>query len=185
MLKLPRSYNSYSLLADALWKHLDQLNQSLAQTLLHLSKLHDQDSENYKNAVKYISSLHSVQASPLTSHLEMSNLFAFSKWDANPLQPAAELPVVKAFSEAHNISQVFEIQALRRCLPLNSNLQEVRSKMKQMGDFSGVPIEPAEQTRLLDICISLPGVIGGGVPGGKQFTFFVRFKFNSLNSWRI
>jgi phosphomevalonate kinase len=43
--------------------------------------------------------------------------------------------------------------------------------MKQMGDFSGVPIEPAEQTRLLDICIALPGVVGGGVPGGKQSTF--------------
>lgn len=122
-----------SIEADALWKHLDQLNQSLAQTLLHLSKLHDRDPENYKNAVKYISSLHSVQ------------------WDANPLQPAEELPIVKAFSEAHEISQ------------------EVRSKMKQMGDFSGVPIEPAEQTRLLDICISLPGVVGGGVPGAGGY----------------
>lgn len=73
----PCSYNSHLLLADALWKHLNQLNQSLAQTLLHLSKLHDQDPENYKNAVKYISSLHSVQASPFTSHLEMVNPFAF------------------------------------------------------------------------------------------------------------
>jgi len=45
--------------------------------------------------------------------------------------------------------------------------------MKQMGDLSGVPIEPAEQTRLLDICISLPGVIGGGVPGGKYVYFLV------------
>jgi phosphomevalonate kinase len=72
------SYNSPLLLADALWKHLDQLNQSLAQTLLHLSKLHDQDPENYKNAVKYISSLQSVQASP--SYLliwKMVNPFAF------------------------------------------------------------------------------------------------------------
>jgi phosphomevalonate kinase len=66
------SYNSPLLLADALWKHLDQLNQSLAQTLLHLSKLHDQDPENYKNAVKYISSLQSVQASLPT--------FSSGKW---------------------------------------------------------------------------------------------------------
>lgn len=66
-------------------------------------------------------------------------------------------------------------KALRRLPRFKFDLQEVRSKMKQMGDFSGVPIEPAEQTRLLDICISLPGVVGGGVPGGKQSTFSYDF----------
>lgn len=40
--------------------------------------------------------------------------------------------------------------------------------MKQMGDASGVPIEPDEQTRLLDACLKIPGVIGGGVPGGES-----------------
>lgn len=39
--------------------------------------------------------------------------------------------------------------------------------MKEMGTLSGVPIEPEEQTNLLNTCTSLPGVIGGGVPGGK------------------
>jgi phosphomevalonate kinase len=39
--------------------------------------------------------------------------------------------------------------------------------MKQMGEASGVPIEPDEQTRLLDACLEIPGVIGGGVPGGE------------------
>lgn len=39
--------------------------------------------------------------------------------------------------------------------------------MKEMGDLSGVPIEPKEQTALLNTCMALPGVIGGGVPGGK------------------
>ena len=38
--------------------------------------------------------------------------------------------------------------------------------MKEMGDLSGVPIEPDEQTKLLDTCVSQAGVIGGGVPGG-------------------
>ncbi|KAF8973271.1 ribosomal protein S5 domain 2-type protein [Flammula alnicola] len=93
--------------ADALWKHLDQLNQSLAQTLLQLSKLHDQDPKNYESAVKYISSLQAVQ--------------------------------------------------------------QVRAKMKEMGTLSGVPIEPEEQTSLLDTCMSLPGVIGGGVPGAGGY----------------
>lgn len=39
--------------------------------------------------------------------------------------------------------------------------------MRTMGELSGVPIEPPEQTKLLDACVSLAGVIGGGVPGGK------------------
>ena len=39
--------------------------------------------------------------------------------------------------------------------------------MKKMGDLSGVPVEPPQQTRLLDACIERVGVIGGGVPGGK------------------
>lgn len=35
-----------------------------------------------------------------------------------------------------------------------------------MSDLSGVPIEPKEQTRLLDACGQVKGVVGGGVPGG-------------------
>lgn len=38
--------------------------------------------------------------------------------------------------------------------------------MREMGTLSGVPIEPPEQTKLLDTCVSGAGVIGGGVPGG-------------------
>lgn len=41
--------------------------------------------------------------------------------------------------------------------------------MKKMGTLAGVPIEPVEQTLLLDSCISQAGVIGGGVPGGESF----------------
>jgi len=41
--------------------------------------------------------------------------------------------------------------------------------MKEMGNLSGVPIEPDEQTRLLDICVSQAGVVGGGVPGAGGY----------------
>jgi len=37
-----------------------------------------------------------------------------------------------------------------------------------MGHSADVPIEPEEQTGILDETIALPGVIGGGVPGGKR-----------------
>lgn len=48
-------------------------------------------------------------------------------------------------------------------------IQEIRSKMKEMGTLSGVPIEPDEQTRLLDVCVGQAGVIGGGVPGAGGY----------------
>jgi phosphomevalonate kinase len=51
-------------------------------------------------------------------------------------------------------------------------IQDIRVKMKEMGNLSGVPIEPDEQTKLLDTCVSQAGVIGGGVPGGMFPTFF-------------
>ncbi|KAH9485393.1 Phosphomevalonate kinase, peroxisomal [Psilocybe cubensis] len=119
--------------ADALWNHLDQLNQSLSRTLLELSTLHDTDPESYKSAVKYISSLQAVQ------------------WDANPSLPKEEQLVVSTFSEVRRLSE------------------EIRAQMRRMGALSDVPIEPKEQTKLLDTCVALAGVIGGGVPGAGGY----------------
>jgi phosphomevalonate kinase len=42
--------------------------------------------------------------------------------------------------------------------------------MRDMSGRTGVPIEPPEQTELLNACLDVPGVVGGGVPGG-QFPF--------------
>ncbi|CEL60976.1 phosphomevalonate kinase [Rhizoctonia solani AG-1 IB] len=47
--------------------------------------------------------------------------------------------------------------------------KSIRDGMRAMGKSSGVPIEPPEQTRLLDACCTLPGVIGGGVPGAGGY----------------
>ena len=41
--------------------------------------------------------------------------------------------------------------------------------MREMGKLAGVPIEPPEQTALLDTCVSVAGVIGGGVPGAGGY----------------
>lgn len=38
-----------------------------------------------------------------------------------------------------------------------------------MGRLSQVPIEPPEQTRLLDACLAQNGVVGGGVPGAGGY----------------
>ncbi|KAJ9117552.1 hypothetical protein QFC22_004402 [Naganishia vaughanmartiniae] len=52
---------------------------------------------------------------------------------------------------------------------LRNSLQNVRRAMKMMGQANDVPIEPDEQTRLLDACLEIPGVIGGGVPGAGGY----------------
>ncbi|KAI5480837.1 phosphomevalonate kinase [Pseudohyphozyma bogoriensis] len=44
-----------------------------------------------------------------------------------------------------------------------------RKNMREMGELSGVPIEPPEQTRLLNACSDIPGVIGAGVPGAGGY----------------
>jgi len=38
-----------------------------------------------------------------------------------------------------------------------------------MGELTGAPIEPPEQTRLLDAMMQIPGVIAAGVPGAGGF----------------
>jgi phosphomevalonate kinase len=48
--------------------------------------------------------------------------------------------------------------------------------MRIMGNASDVPIEPPEQTKLLDACCALPGVIGAGVPGGKLSLCSIRLR---------
>ncbi|KAM0791707.1 hypothetical protein ACM66B_003978 [Microbotryomycetes sp. NB124-2] len=49
------------------------------------------------------------------------------------------------------------------------HIKDMRELMRRMGESSGVPIEPPEQTRLLDACSALPGVIGAGVPGAGGY----------------
>lgn len=46
--------------------------------------------------------------------------------------------------------------------------QEIRAGMKTMGQAADVPIEPNEQTSLIDACLEVPGVVCGGVPGGAS-----------------
>jgi phosphomevalonate kinase len=43
-----------------------------------------------------------------------------------------------------------------------------------MGSLADVPIEPEEQTSILNATIALPGVIGGGVPGGRRLRLLRR-----------
>ncbi|KAJ6499907.1 phosphomevalonate kinase [Mycena vitilis] len=119
--------------ADALWTSLDDLNQTLAQTLLKLTEQHSQDPTTYEKSLKFLSTTAAVE------------------WLTVPRSSAAEKSIVSTFNEVYRISQA------------------IRGKMREMGTLSGVPIEPIEQTKLLDLCVSQPGVIGGGVPGAGGY----------------
>ncbi|KAI0769610.1 Phosphomevalonate kinase [Trametes elegans] len=78
------------------------------------------------------------------------------QWLANPNiagneHHSAMKEVIEGFIDAHTLSQ------------------GIRENMRTMGERAGVPIEPPEQTALLDACISAAGVIGGGVPGAGGY----------------
>lgn len=77
---------------------------------------------------------------------------------------------------------------------IRKTAQEIRAGMRTMGELADVPIEPKEQTALLDACIGIPGVVCGGVPGGTSpvlatgishsiliGTYFVIFKITAFN----
>lgn len=52
---------------------------------------------------------------------------------------------------------------------LRTIIKSNRSLIREMGQQSGVPMEPRQQTRLLDYCSELEGVVGGVVPGAGGF----------------
>ena len=52
---------------------------------------------------------------------------------------------------------------LTRCIA------DVRVLIREMSRLSGVPVEPDAQTRLLDACSAIEGVVGGVVPGAGGF----------------
>ncbi|EPE24408.1 Ribosomal protein S5 2-like protein [Glarea lozoyensis ATCC 20868] len=57
---------------------------------------------------------------------------------------------------------------------VTSAFSAVREKIREMGTASGVPIEPAEQTELIDaVTAAVPGVLGGVVPGAGGYDAIV------------
>lgn len=54
-------------------------------------------------------------------------------------------------------------------VPLKAAIADIRLGLQLMTAKSGADIEPVEQTRLLDNCLSLPGCLGGVVPGAGGY----------------
>jgi phosphomevalonate kinase len=101
--------------------------------------LNDLSAEWEKNAVLY-----EEVANYLSSMQQV-------QWEANPELPENQQSLIDRFVKLRAVSE------------------EIRAKMREMGDASGVAIEPTQQTKLLDDCLAVPGVIAGGVPGAGGY----------------
>ncbi|ORX99251.1 Phosphomevalonate kinase [Basidiobolus meristosporus CBS 931.73] len=58
---------------------------------------------------------------------------------------------------------------LSQLCTLTSTFNSIRQHLRELSDLCGVPIEPESQTRLLDACMEVPGVVMAGVPGAGGF----------------
>lgn len=52
---------------------------------------------------------------------------------------------------------------------LKQAITDIRVLIQEMSRLSGVPVEPLEQTKLIDACSEVEGVIGGVVPGAGGY----------------
>lgn len=71
---------------------------------------------------------------------------------------------MKSWIESKNTD--IDEQFLKLVIAIYDCYQIIRCLMKGMGKRAGISIEPDEQTRLIDDCLDVPGVVMAGVPGG-------------------
>ncbi|KAI8097953.1 ribosomal protein S5 domain 2-type protein [Gilbertella persicaria] len=68
-------------------------------------------------------------------------------------------------TEWHTVSGLIAEEMVR----LVNGFANVRSLLQKMSKLSEVPIEPQEQTQLLNECMNVPGVVMAGVPGAGGY----------------
>jgi phosphomevalonate kinase len=56
---------------------------------------------------------------------------------------------------------------LQNLIEARQTFIKIRELLRKMSDLAEVPIEPKEQTEILDASMDVPGVLLAGVPGGK------------------
>ncbi|KAF9042871.1 Phosphomevalonate kinase [Rhodocollybia butyracea] len=127
------------------WRKNDPENANTVWTAL------DQLNQSLSSTLSHLSTLYSRNPKSYTAIVKFISSLQPVQWTADPSFGNDEAEIAATFYHAHAISQ------------------EIRMKMKMMGELAGVPIEPHEQTELLNECCSLAGVIGGGVPGAGGY----------------
>ncbi|OMJ18230.1 putative phosphomevalonate kinase [Smittium culicis] len=102
-----------------------------------------------------LNSLFSLDPIQYNSALDNCSNLPGIKWDS--LISNGQLGISVYYQTISVLSSIFE------------KSREVRSLMKKMGELSGVPIEPDQQTYLINECLLNPGVAMAGVPGAGGF----------------
>ncbi|KAG7098548.1 hypothetical protein E1B28_000483 [Marasmius oreades] len=111
----------------------------------------DQQNQSLAKALLQLTDLHSRDPENYSRALKYISSLQPLQWTADPSLSREETDVAETFYRVHQVTEA------------------IRQKMREMGNLAGVPIEPREQTALLDECISQAGVIGGGVPGAGGY----------------
>ena len=87
------------------------------------------------------------------------------EWKAGNPERAAEVydEVQRCVDELARVLREQKEEGIR------SAMRPLRACMRKMGEESGVPIEPASQTEMLDELEKVPGVLGSVVPGAGGY----------------
>jgi len=127
------------------WKKKDEENANNLWNNL------DNANQSLTRTLLKLSDLHQQDQGSYVAMVNYLSSLQSVQWLANPDLPRPQQQVLEEFYQVRQLSE------------------EIRAGMRDMGNFSETPIEPLEQTRLLDACLSVSGVIGGGVPGAGGY----------------
>lgn len=111
----------------------------------------DKLNQHFAQTLLLLSKLGAEQPEPYKKVIKYLSSLQSPQWLAHPVLSSEDRTIIEPFDEVRKASE------------------GIRSKMREMGEKSGVPIEPPEQTALLNACTSVAGVIGGGVPGAGGY----------------
>ncbi|KAG1146192.1 hypothetical protein G6F37_004856 [Rhizopus arrhizus] len=122
---------------------------------------------NWKKSKSEEASLLWTELNECNSKVEarFRNLIRLSEQSPEEYKSTIELCSSRLF---HQWSSA-EDQVAVELLGLHDEFNRVRSLLRRMGELSDVPIEPKEQTQLLEACMQVPGVVMAGVPGAGGY----------------
>ncbi|KAF8514856.1 Phosphomevalonate kinase [Hysterangium stoloniferum] len=85
------------------------------------------------------------------------------------VQDVSSYDLALAHAASHAYTEVIALYFYCHQFLTRAKSQKIRNYMRYMSVASSAPIEPLEQTRLLDACLQKPGVVAGGVPGAGGY----------------
>ncbi|KAK0983068.1 phosphomevalonate kinase [Friedmanniomyces endolithicus] len=89
--------------------------------------------------------------------------------EANEIWTELHRNNIALVGDLRSAAEIAEHNPARRYADITKRFHSIRALIRTMSEKSGVPIEPPEQTELLDACENVPGVVGGVVPGAGGY----------------